>query len=344
MLEGAINAGAADADAPDAALTPFDPRYKSMLMLRAKMGHTGRALPPPPCDDDDEVVVVNGVRQETLRQRRYRHLLALPPPPPIQAYAHLRSSQVEKLIAIREDLRLRAVTDKYLTAPIRRDERLSPFLSDYLPKMRALGADDRGAHADYVKPGVPQLAFPAQLRLLSMRTFRHVMRQPLNTVMRVAVNLLLSLFVGVLFYQTGHTQQSVYARVGFLFFMTSIQAFVTVMAAVLTFTEERALFLRERVKYIYDTSAYFIGRTLVDVFLQSGLAVVFGILAYWLVGLQPDFGRFVLYTLMLVMVGQSSQSYALIIGALVPYRTVALMLSPLVMVPFMMTTGFFVTM
>jgi len=117
---------------------------------------------------------------------------------------------------------------------------------------------------------------------------------------------------------------------------------VTTVAAVLTFTEERALFLREKQKYIYDTSTYFIGRTFVDMGLQTILAIIFGAFAYFMVGLQGDAGKFILYTICLIMVGQSTQSYALIVAAVVPYRTVALMLCPVVMVPFMMVTGFFV--
>ncbi len=289
-------------------------------------------------------MVINGKRQETVAARVRRHARQLPAPPVVESFAHLRSWQVERLIAVREERRLTHITEKYIRMPVRKDERLRPFLTNYLPKMRAQGSSNSDSRSEWVKPGVPPLPFPAQLKELSARTFRHVIRQPLNTVARVLVNLLLSFFVGILFLQTGYMQQSIYARVGFLFFMTSIQAFITVVAAVLTFTEERALFLREKMKHIYGTSAYFLGRTAVDIGMQTGLSILFGLPAYWMVGLQNDFGKFVQFSICLVMVGQSSQSYALILGALIPYRTVALMLSPLVMVPFMMTTGFFVTM
>jgi ABC-type multidrug transport system ATPase subunit/ABC-type multidrug transport system permease subunit len=295
-------------------------------------------------------------------------------------FTSLSTVQIHRIIAAREDRRLALVAEQYLTRPVPRDPRLTPFLTNYVPRARAklyggsgsgYGGDavppppsgfrasasvaagldggygidvDReagGGGASDITPGAAQLPFKLQLKYLSHRTFLHVVRQPMNTILRVVVNVFLSIFVGMLFFQTGSTQQSVYARVGFLFFMTSIQAFMTVVAAVLTFTEERALFLREKQKHIYATSAYFLGRTLVDVVLQTVLAIVFGAFAYPMVGLQGNFGKFLGFTFALVMTGQATHSYALILGALVPYRTVALMLSPMVMVPFMMVTGFF---
>lgn len=127
-----------------------------------------------------------------------------------------------------------------------------------------------------------------------------------------------------------------------MFFMTSIQAFITVVSAVLTFAEERALFLREKQKHLYHTSAYFLGRTAVDIALQTVLALIFGMFAYPMVGMQASGKKFFQFVLCLILVGQATHAYALIVGALIPFQTLALMLSPIVMVPFMMVTGFFV--
>uniref|UniRef100_A0A0A9XMA8 ATP-binding cassette sub-family G member 2 n=1 Tax=Lygus hesperus TaxID=30085 RepID=A0A0A9XMA8_LYGHE len=180
--------------------------------------------------------------------------------------------------------------------------------------------------SEFVKPGVPQISWKSQLKYLYHRTSLHILRQPMNTILRIAVNISLSLYVGFLFYQTGRSQQSIYARVGFLFFMTSIQAFVTTVGVVLTFAEERALFLREKQKRIYDTSAYFIGRTIVDMGLQTVLAIIFGAFAYPMVGLQGSFKKFLQYTLCLILIGQSTHSYALIVASVIPYQYVILYL------------------
>lgn len=259
----------------------------------------------------------------------------------------VRFKDLERLVAEFEDKRLSAITDRYLQDPVRRDERYSPFLQQYVPRLRKgilrLNEDEDGGSGGSNRPatGGPQIPLVYQLKYLSQRTYTHVIRQPMNTILRVLVNVFLSIFVGILFYQTGNSQASIFARVGFLFFMSSIQAFITVVSAVLTFTEERALFLREKQKNLYTTSAYFVGRTLIDIGLQTILAFVFGMFAYPMVGLQGSGKKFFQFIFCLVLIGQATHSYALIVGALVPFRTVALMLSPMVMVPFMMVTGFF---
>jgi len=372
------------------ALSPHDPRHKSVELIKSKLRIKSSVVTEAALvnsssineEDENDNADGNSAAKKTvngllaLRKARY-------------PFTSLSSMAIKRIIASREDTRLNLVAEQYLMRPVPRDPRLTPFLTNYIPRLRAshhedgrggaggagasggvggaagLGAPGEfcnsastvaglegayGIHLDreagaggteHITPGVPQLAFKHQLKHLSHRTFLHVIRQPMNTVMRVAVNVFLSVFVGLLFFQTGNKQQSVYARVGFLFFMTSIQAFITIVAAVLTFTEERALFLREKQKHIYSTSAYFLGRTFVDMALQTVLAIIFGAFAYPMVGLQGDMNKFVGYIFALILTGQATHSYALIVGALVPYRTVALMLSPIVMVPFMMVTGFF---
>jgi ABC-type multidrug transport system permease subunit len=303
------------------------------------------------------------------------------PPPPNPSYLSTVQYQalelhsngqlfdIDEVLIERENKRLALITDTYLKYPIQPNHSLSPFLSNYIPKLRVL--DKEGAVAlqeigfdfqikglgggkksktapdkearrkiDIVQPGKAALPWVDQLKVLTHRTFLHTVRDPLNTVARIGVNLLLSFFVGLLFFQTGDSQKSLYARVGFLFFMTSIQAFITVMGAVLTFSEERALFIREYHKQIYATSSYFLGRTIIDVIMQTVLSVLFGSLAYPMVGLRPSFMTFVKYTICLIMVAQGTHSYALVLGAIIPYRTVALMLSPVVMVPFLTVSGF----
>jgi len=70
--------------------------------------------------------------------------------------------------------------------------------------------------------------------------------------------------------------------------------------------------------------------------------VIYGFIGYYMVGLQPDgeaFGRFLLCML---LIGNASHSFGLLLSALFPHPQIGIMLSTLAMVPFMLYTGFFI--
>jgi len=180
------------------------------------------------------------------------------------------------------------------------------------------------------------------MKYLIERTWLNYVREPLNTVARVLENVFLSLFVGMLYFNSGYDQQSVNYRVGYLFFMMNIQAFLSIVNAVLTFSEERAVFEREKVINMYHTSAYFLGKTLLEIPIQLLLSVIFGFIGYFMAGLNSDGGPFFKFVLCLTLIGNATHSIGLALGACFPHPVLVMILCPLVMVPFMLMTGFFV--
>ena len=108
--------------------------------------------------------------------------------------------------------------------------------------------------------------FVQQLLLLTKRAWWQYARQPVHIVARVAENrtwhthttssldrslrprplieppcvrvlpVFLTLFIGALFFQAGHDQRSLYARIAFIFFLVCMQSLVTLVFAVLTCT------------------------------------------------------------------------------------------------------------
>ena len=78
------------------------------------------------------------------------------------------------------------------------------------------------------------LSFLSQTILLLKRSYLTYIREPINTLVRGIINLLLSLFIGLLFINTSNNQSSIYSRVGFIFFIICMQALVTIVNSVLT--------------------------------------------------------------------------------------------------------------
>ena len=106
-------------------------------------------------------------------------------------------------------------------------------------------------------------------------------------------------------------------------------------------TEERTLFTRERNLHIYRTTAYFFSKTLVELPVQLALSFLLGSIGYYMVGLQPSPSHFVRFSVGLGLLALSSNSMGQILGAIAPSPVFAVMLSPLCVIPFMLTSGFF---
>jgi len=92
---------------------------------------------------------------------------------------------------------------------------------------------------------------------------------------------------------------------------------------------------------MYRTTAYFLSKTLVELPVQLALSFLLGSIGYYMVGLQPSFSHFARFSLGLGLLALSSNSMGQVLGAVAPSPVFAVMLSPLCVIPFMLTSGFF---
>lgn len=185
--------------------------------------------------------------------------------------------------------------------------------------------------------------FYLQFYYLTRRSFRQYYRQPFNIAARLIQNVVLALFVGVLFgiSRTPENQRDLVSKVGFLFFNVCVNSLLGIVSSVVLFHEERALYFREKATKVYKTSAYFLGKTLIELPLQILTPIVFGAIPYYMIGLKSEWMYFFRFSLGLIVLGQASESLGLILGALVKNPTTAVMMSPLLLIPFLLVTGFF---
>jgi len=107
----------------------------------------------------------------------------------------------------------------------------------------------------------------------------------------------------------------------------------------LTFPNERPVFLREYAAQQYGVVAYFISKTLVELPVVLGTQVVTFLLAYWIMGLH---GNFVYLTVLSWLLGIASSSLSLIVGCGVASAQKAIQLAPLVLIPQMLFSGLFI--
>ena len=184
------------------------------------------------------------------------------------------------------------------------------------------------------------LPFGAQFRHLFHRSRLIVSRSPLLRIAQVLQSVALGLLVGLSFYQLSHSQTSVQNRLGAVYFIILCVTFANTFSVVLTFADERAVFLREQRVRLYGVEAYFLARTGVDVLPTAVCSVVFVVCCYFLMGFGLTVGQVLYFLLIILLIAYTGQSLGLVVACLVRERLLAMILTPLSIAPFIVFTPY----
>lgn len=105
---------------------------------------------------------------------------------------------------------------------------------------------------------------------------------------------------------------------------------------------ERVVLVREQYSGMYRISTYFWGRFLVEVPFMFLFPLLFSCIAYYMVGLQASASHFFIFYLTIWFINNVSTSMGIFLGTAFPNGEVAVAVSPVVIMPFMLFGGFFV--
>ena len=130
---------------------------------------------------------------------------------------------------------------------------------------------------------------------------------------------------------------------GSLFFITMNIAFNAIQNVILIFPDERPVFLREVNNNMYKPSPYFWAKIFSELPFSVLTPIIFGVIVYYVVGYNPDPTCFLMFLLILVLIYNASSGYSLIISASFSDKQLAVTLTPVLIIPFMLFAGFFVS-
>lgn len=182
-----------------------------------------------------------------------------------------------------------------------------------------------------------------QLGLLLRRNFLNTVRLPQTSYVKLIVTIITAIFTIILFQNCDGTIQGVQNRNGALFFMTMTIAFNSIQNIILIFPDERPVFLREVNNNMYSVSAYFFGKVIAELPASILTPVIYGCIVYFSIGLSTVYAyKFPIYLGLLILIYSASGSYALIISTLFADKQLAVTLTPILIIPFMLFAGFFV--
>ncbi|XP_022142773.1 ABC transporter G family member 9-like [Momordica charantia] len=156
--------------------------------------------------------------------------------------------------------------------------------------------------------------------------------------LKVGQVLVIAFFCGILWWQCDDLQD----QTGLLYFLTSFWGFNPLLTAISIFPKERKILEKERSSGMYRLSSYFISRTTNDLPMELFLPTIFILIVYWMAGLKPSAANFfaTLFTLLLSVFVTQGLGFA--IGAVVLDQTSATTLGSVLMLSFLLASGYFV--
>ncbi|KAH7681033.1 Taurine-transporting ATPase protein [Dioscorea alata] len=131
-------------------------------------------------------------------------------------------------------------------------------------------------------------------------------------------------------------------RLGLLFFISIFLGVFASFNSVFTFPQDRPIFIKERSSGMYSLSSYFMARMVGDLPMELLLPTVFVLVVYWMAGLRPEFGAFMLTLALLLGYVLVAQGLGLALGAIIMDAKQASTMATVTMLAFLLTGGFYV--
>ncbi|CAA2938488.1 ABC transporter G family member 9 [Olea europaea subsp. europaea] len=178
-----------------------------------------------------------------------------------------------------------------------------------------------------------------QFSVLSRRGMKE-RRHEIFSIIKIVQVLVVSLLCGLLWWQSdlSHIQD----QVGLFFFYSGFWGFYPLFQAIFTFPQERMMLQKERSSGMYRLSSYFMALTLGDLPMELVLPTVFVTITYWMAGLKATAVNFFCALFVLLYSVLCSQGLGLAIGALVMNQKSATTLGSVIMLSFLLVSGYYV--
>lgn len=189
----------------------------------------------------------------------------------------------------------------------------------------------------------PSTSFFYQFGLLCRRNFLNLLRLPQTSYVKVLTTCVTALFAILLFFDVGTDVPGIQNIQGSLFFICMNISFNAIQNVILIFPDERPVFLREVNNNMYKTAPYFWAKIISELPFSILTPVLFGVIVYYAIGYNPNADNFMMFLFILILIYNASSGYSLIISASFSDKQLAVTLTPVLIIPFMLFAGFFVS-
>ncbi|KAG7372547.1 ABC transporter [Nitzschia inconspicua] len=191
---------------------------------------------------------------------------------------------------------------------------------------------------------VHHVGLSTEIRLLFGREMKRLRRDKLAVTVRVLSTGFFGLFYGLIYLNIGTTDLSdplnLQAEFGAIANILISTMFGVAQSALLDFPKDRPVFLREYSTNHYSVLPYFLAKLSIECTVTFLQALVQLVASYFLMALRM---RFVVFLAINFVLGITSTSMGIVIGSMVEDPNVAAELMPVLIVPQLLFSGFFIS-
>lgn len=181
-----------------------------------------------------------------------------------------------------------------------------------------------------------------KFRALTGRSCNELRRNKMRIKTYVAQTFVFSLMISIIYVPMGNNQASIQDRRGALFFCSMNGMMTGVLSVLTTFAGERAAFIRERSNNLYSTPVYFFAKMVTELPIIILAPFVYMTLVYWIVGLQPTAGKYLVAVMCQCACYSAGASLGILAASSAKRVEVALAIAPAILLPLMFFSGFFI--
>jgi len=189
---------------------------------------------------------------------------------------------------------------------------------------------------------ISEYALPwfSQFMILLQMSIKSLIRDPMQTFVRIFQNVVTGLLIGLIYLQLGKGQADVLNRMGAIFFSVVSLGWGGIAAIGLNMSK-KAVFLREVTSGFYSVSAYFLSDRIAQLPGHIAVPLVFALIFYWMAALRATAASFFTFYAIAVLTDLCSFAFVSMLTSLVPIDTIVSVVTPLAFTIFMLFGGFF---
>ena len=185
-------------------------------------------------------------------------------------------------------------------------------------------------------------SFFEQLTILCSRSFKNIYRNPKLLMANYVLTIILSLFLGTLYYQITIDISGFQNRMGLFFFILTYFGFVT-FTGLSSFSQERLIFLKERSNNYYSPLAYYISKIISDIIpLRLIPPIIMIIIIYPLVGLNNQENSLIKCLIIIIFFNIGISLEILTLGIIFQNLNNSIIASVLVLLASILFSGLFI--
>ena len=182
----------------------------------------------------------------------------------------------------------------------------------------------------------------SQFLMLLRRAFLMNLRNRPYIFGRIAAHIVAGLLIGILFFQIGDNQNSIYDRLSLLIFACILMVLVAMIPTVVSFPLERVIFQREHMNNWYGVGPYYAAKLISDLPMIIILPVLFVAMLYPLAFRFSEWSLLIFLQLVIIYMLQALVGFAkgILISTVAPTMTVGVFVSPMLTIPLVLFSGF----